>query len=394
MTKSTESSEPLIGDVPPAETVGRDTIARYQAQFRAAAYACLQILNGKTVDRVYCDYQDDFVCRETQNGTPTYHFYQVKTKSQRNYQWGRSEIFGIPKKQKPKTDKVATSFAGKLMVHTVRFKSSCGSVIFLTNVHLDDDLEDVATAIKGGDFTNPLLKSFMEKFNDAFCGGSPLDEETIKGNIRKLLLKPGLQYLNPYDHDFEALARDAIFEYSEIDLHHMESEEIINNLVTLVEKKSFSKLMSEMTSADLDDTVGVGISDLLEILSISKGAYQELLAGGDPNAIKSASIIQRKLSQAGASENLIEYCSKWKVSWDVWLRDKRHTLPEFDLNFILDALNTIKNNWAVGVVKFADLQEPIDELWNKISAKQITGTLSKELLLGGVFSALVRSEAQ
>ncbi len=80
MNKKTGTGDPSLNEVKPAEVAGRDTIARFQAQFRAAAYACLSILNGKTIDRVYCDFQDDFVCRESKNGTRTYHFYQVKTK--------------------------------------------------------------------------------------------------------------------------------------------------------------------------------------------------------------------------------------------------------------------------------------------------------------------------
>ena len=198
------------------------------------------------------------------------------------------------------------------------------------------------------------------------------------------------------DTDFNALAREAIFRYSEIDLEHTESEGIIDNLVSLVQKKSFAKLISDMTQHEFDSTVGVGVgvTDLLEILSISKGAYRQLLSGGDAKAIKSASIIQRKLSQAGASEEVIEFCSKWKVSWDIWLRNKRHTIPEFEINLLLEDLNEIKNEWAVGLTKFADLDKPIGDLWNKLHAKDMTATLSKELLLGGVFSALVRSEAQ
>ena len=96
--------------------------------------------------------------------------------------------------------------------------------------------------------------------------------------------------------------------------------------------KSSAKLIAELKEEELDEIVGIGVADLLDILSISKGAYEQLLAGGDPAAVRSASIIQRKLAKAGASELMIEYCSKWKVQWDVWLRDKRHTIPEYDLN--------------------------------------------------------------
>jgi hypothetical protein len=52
-----------IHDKAPREEVGRDTTARFRMQFQAAAYATLEILSGNEVDRVYCDYHDDFVVR-------------------------------------------------------------------------------------------------------------------------------------------------------------------------------------------------------------------------------------------------------------------------------------------------------------------------------------------
>jgi hypothetical protein len=267
-------------------------------------------------------------------------------------------------------------------------------VVFLTNIQLDDEMEGVAAALEAGDFNNETLKLLIASFNEAFVEGEPLDATSIQHSIGRLSLRPGIQYLHPQAKDFEAVAREAIFNYSEVDLEHLECEEIIRNLVGLVERKSFQDAIAGMTESQLDDIAGIGIADMLEILSISKGAYQQLLAGGDPTAIKSASIIQRKLTQAGAGEDLIEYCSKWKVQWDIWFRDKRHMLPEFELNFLLDDLNGIKNLLATSQIPLKDLQTQIEALWTTISSKGLSGTLSRDLLMGGVFSALVRSEAQ
>lgn len=394
MATPSETNGPGIHSVVPAETAGRETITRYQAQFRAAAYACLQILSGKEIDRVYCDYHDDYVCREKKGSLRVYHFYQVKTKGKLNYQWGKPEVLGLPKRGKANADQIAKSFAGKLMMHTVRFKNACGNVVFLTNVYLDDELAEVSAALAKGDLTHEVLKEFMQHYNEAFMEGESLDADEIKLRVGKLRLTPGVPYLHPHSEEFEALAREAIFRYSEIDLQHSESQEIINSLVALVHKKSSSKLIVDLAEEEMDDSVGVGISDLLEILSISKGAYEHLLSGGDPAAVKSASIIQRKLSKAGADTDLIEYSSKWKVMWDVWLRDKRHTIPEYDLNMLLDDLNSIQNRWSGGQVKFSDLRNEIDALWNKIKSADFAGTLSQDLLVGGVLSALVRNEAQ
>src|SRR5690606_18737475 len=51
----------IIHEKEPRETVGRNTVARFRMQFQPAAYAALEILSGKEIDRVYCDYHDDFV---------------------------------------------------------------------------------------------------------------------------------------------------------------------------------------------------------------------------------------------------------------------------------------------------------------------------------------------
>lgn len=393
MEEGSAASPPKISEIAPREIAGRDTIARFQAQFRAAAYECLAILGGKSVDRVYCDYQDDFVSRTIEGGKPVYHFYQVKTKSKANHLWSKLEVFGLKAKGKVDLERIASSFAGKLLLHTTRFTSSCGNVVLLTNVQLDDDVAEIAEAIGKGDFSGASLKALVSHFNAAFKVEAELPTPEVEANIRRLVLRPGVRYLDPHGHEFEALARDAIYQYSEIDLHHAECEEIINSLVALVEKKSFSKLISDVTETDLDDLVGIGIGDLLEILSISKGAYERLLAGGDTNAIKSASIIQRKLTEAGAPREIVDYCSQCKVDWDIWFRDKRHTVPEFDLNMLLDEFHGIKNRWIRGESSFATLGNQIDSLWSTITVKGFARTLSKELLLGGVLSAVVRSES-
>lgn len=150
MSKEIDNNHPQLHEVPPRENVGRDTIARYQSQFRAAAYECLSLLEDDLLDRVYCDYQDDYVSRLNLDGQYIYNFYQVKTKKKLNHQWSVNEVFGMRKKAKTAdSDKLAASFAGKLLIHTVKFNSACGKVIFLTNIHFDDDVEALMEAVSG-----------------------------------------------------------------------------------------------------------------------------------------------------------------------------------------------------------------------------------------------------
>lgn len=184
------------------------------------------------------------------------------------------------------------------------------------------------------------------------------------------------------------------YKYSEIDLTHDECEEIVQNLISLVERKSFSKLVENIDEVELDDKAGIGLSELLEILSISKGAYDLLKQGGDVKAIKNASIIQRLMSRAGAQENMIEFVSRCKVDWDIWFREKRHYIGEFDLNFLLEQVNGIGSTWVTGHSSFGTLNNDIDKLWGDVQSKGIAMSLSKELILGAVFSSIVRKESR
>ncbi len=390
----TEKESPKLHEVTPRENIGRDTISRYQAQFRAASNAALEILEGNGVDRVYCDYHDDFVVRNTKSGSVEYHFFQVKTKAKRNYQWTLLDIFGIYKKKTQDKDKIINSFIGKLMLHTINFEGSCGGVVFLTNIQFADEIEEMITDLDSGLFDNKHNKILVEKFNECYCvSGQDFDDGEIKELLSKLTLTPGIQYLND-SNDFEAVARDKIYKYSEIDLEYVEAKEIIDSLVNLAEKKSFRKIMGEISESELDDKAGVGINDLLDILSISRGAYEVLLNGGDPKAIKSASVLQRKLEQAGASIEMVEYCCEKKIQWDEWYRKKRHVIPEYDLKFLQEDINTILESLISGKAALKDIQKKVDDLLVSLKGKDIENQITRELLLGGVFSALVRSESQ
>ena len=393
--KNAANGVPKLHEVAPREISGRDTIARYQAQFRAAAYECLSLLEDDALDRVYCDYQDDYVARLILDGKPIYNFYQVKTKGKRNYQWTINDIFGFYKKSKlVSSEKIANSFAGKLLLHTIKFNNSCGKVVFLTNVHLDDDVEACLEAVTNGTQENNHYSLLLEHFNDAFAKHSPLEEWEIVKLLKKLSLKPNVSYLAPDNESFSAVARDTIFKYSEIDLRHGECEEIIRNLVALVERKSFSKLVPNISEDDLNEIAGVGISEMLDILSISKGAYRQLKQGGDTQAVKTASIIHRLMKQAGASERMIVFASECKVKWDIWFRNKRHSMAEFDLNFLQEKIDQTASDWSSKNASFDFLKCSVASLLDEVNEQAISNTLTKELLLGAVFSAMVRNESQ
>lgn len=385
-----------LHETQPREQKGRDTLARYRAQLMAAAYASLQILNGKGVDRVYSDYHDDFVVRYNQDGQRSYHFFQVKTKAQRKYHWSLNDTWGLTKKHKKprklddeEIEKVRSSFFGKLLVHCINFGSSCRESTLLTNVHFDDDVERLISSLrkKSPSDRADLIK---KNFNTLFPSMPPHEEAEIVSHLSKLSIEPDVSYADPNASDFPMLARDAIHKYSEIDLEHDEAYEIALSCVDLFFNKSFQNVLDSVTEAQLDEIAGVGLDELLKVLSISKDAYKILADGGDEKALKSASIIQRRLEKCGATPKIIEFCSQQKVAWDTWIREKRHDMAELDFNFLQQDLRQVVRDWNGS--NWDWLREKLDELADKWKTKPIGTTVNPQLLLGGVFAMLVKTE--
>lgn len=384
---------PELHEIATRESDGRNTIDRYRLQFLAAAYASLQILDGKEIDRVFCDFQDDFVVRRRKAGQYTYHFYQVKTKEKRNHQWTLAESFGLNKKAfkapaKSELEKVRDSFFGKLLQHAINFGPACNESALLTNVHFKDDVETLVAALHDG-AENPNAKFLIEKFQRIFERTPDIPTETVKEHLKKLKIYPNTTYVSPGNSDFTGVAREAIYKYSEIDLSHEEIAEIAQNLVTLVFNKSFKKIMHDVNESELDEQAGIGIDDLLAVLSISKVAYMTLLKSGDEKALKSASIIQRRLREAGAEENMIEYCTRQKVAWDVWVRDKRHSADELEFNLLQQDVAQLAKNW--NGANWIWLKDELAALIIKLKNTPLGASVNQDLLFGGVFATLIRS---
>jgi hypothetical protein len=386
-----EKNMDIIHDKAPRETVGRETTNRFRMQFQAAAFAALEILSGKDVDRVYCDYHDDFVVRRNMGGSIEYHFFQVKTKGRANQQWKADEIFSLKKRENLDTQEklaaVRDSIAGKLFVHTMEFGEQCREVTVLSNVHFHDDVFEVRKGLMAGQSNRAYVTQFIEKFCEIFSPSEPLSEDRLKAARSKLSFLQ-VSYLGETLEPFADAARNAIWKHSEIDLHKHEVDEIANSLVNLVESKSCAPI-SGLTKEKIDFITGVGLNDLLKVLSISTAVYKNLLDGGDPAAIKAASILQRQLKAAGAPESMIEIASRAKVSWDVWLRTARHTFPEFDLELLLDDIDTKCKAWILSGSALGDLRKQVEEVLKSDLARRFP-PLDIDLLLGGFCASIVR----
>lgn len=161
-----------------------------------------------------------------------------------------------------------------------------------------------------------------------------------------------------------------------------------DHLISLVMTKSCARIPG-VKKSELEVLTGIGLEDILGVLSISTEVYKNLLAGEDPSAIKTASILQRQLTEAGASEQMIELISRLKVKWDIWLRSARHIHTELDLQTLLDRIDTVCMNWLKSGGKIADLRGHISTLATQIDMARFPN-LDEELLFGGVNAAMVR----
>lgn len=380
----------------PRETVGRDTVMRFRMQFQAAAFAALEILSGKEVDRIYCDYHDDFVVRRIVAGIVEYHFFQVKTKGKANQQWDIDEVFALRKTGAldtvEKLEAIRSSIAGKLFMHTIEFGNQCREVTVLSNVHFKDEVYDLVADLAAGTSTKKYTRQLIEKFAAIVSPNAPLSSEQVEAARKKLSLLPNVQYIGDTLEAFGAAAHNAIWKHSEIELHQHEVERIAKSLVTLVEEKSCAPI-GGLSKTDIDLATGVGLEDLLQVLSISTQVYQTLLQGGDPAAIKSASILQRKLKEAGTPDGMIESASRAKVSWDVWMRNARHTFPDFTLDLLLDEIDRKCRAWLLGGGALADLEKCIGELLESPIGRQFPA-LNIDLLFGALCAAIVRRAAR
>lgn len=385
-----------IHESPPRETVGRDTILRFRMQFQAAAYAALEILSGKEVDRVYCDYHDDFVVRRTIGSSVEYHFFQVKTKSKANQQWKVDEVFSIKKTGSIDTDEkldaIRNSMAGKLIIHTIEFGDLCREVTLLSNVHFQDDVYDVKDHLKTGASSKKYIRQFIEKFCHIFSPDTPLSAEEISAIASKFSLMPNVQYIDYSLEAFTDAARSAIWRHSEIDLHRHEVDEIANSLVHMVMSKSCTPIQG-LSKSSIELAASVGLEDLLGVLSISTDVYQILLNGEDPAAIKTASILQRQLKSAGASERMIETASREKVLWDEWLRTARHIFPDFELDVLLDEIDNKCKVWLLSGGKLTDLSKLVNDMQSSGLGKKFS-SLTPGLIFGGFCSSVVRRAAR
>lgn len=389
-----------VGNVTPREQDGRDAFSRYRAQVRAAAIAALAILESKGTDRVYCDLHDDYVIRSTSPLGVRYKFVQVKTKAKPHENWTIGELLGIDGRikdlSKHSPSAIRESFIGKLLLHTVVFGEACEQVVFETNNHLSSQAVSFDEDLRNSHFADKYVQLVAQVFNQCYEDklATPLKEADVENLIRKLFFQTDVTHVKLKNIEFDSTVRKKIHEHSEIELTFEELNQILLKLLELVAAKSSGKI-DEINEQNIDANASVGIDDLLEVLAISKSAYDLLKAGEDLKAVKSASLIQRVLGEAAKNPDTIEYCSRCKIKWDSWYRKTRTYLTPLDLALVTDGLALILDkslDWNRRV-KLSAVQQPLKDLEVTVTSDPMFADLDKDTLLGGFFAEYIKRQS-
>jgi hypothetical protein len=389
----------MLTSVEPREQAGRKMITGVSFQFIAAGYAALEILDGGPVTFVYCDFHDDYVVKLESSGGELYRFSQVKFKFKRNYQWTPLDLFGVPLRgEKINLDAVKNSFGVKMFEHIVNFGDQCESLILETNVNFHDKIEELCQSVGDNDLSHldlPIYKKIKGAFLEHFSS-KKFDSHVVCYHLEKFFsvfkLMPATSYLNEESGGFEMHAGQRIYQYSEIDLSQKEKESIASSLTELVRSKSVGLIGSNITEEKLNKLAGIGLDDLLSVLSISRRAYMALSSSGDKKAIKNTSILQRILKDWGCDEDIIVFCCEKKNEWDEWQRINRHDIPLLDLTFLIDRLHRLMKVIEKTNEPFSQLQIEIDSLYSSLSVEIRERGISKEIILGGFMNSIVRGE--
>lgn len=373
---------------------GRIAIERFRAQFKAAGLESLRLLEDGDMERVYCDFHEDYVVKHVVNSTPRYRFVQVKTNGKLNYQYNILEIFGLKKRpKKALIHDLKSSYAGKLLLHVESFGASCQSIEIYTNVNFDDEVEQIIDEIRGtGKLTTNTTNLIAETRKLIASLTSKTDEEVITF-LSHLRLSPRKQILNDEEEGFVAQASHQIYKYSEINLTPDEVRQIIVQLLSLIEDRSAVPLASTISEEELNKKASVVIDDVLDILTISRSAYYILKNGGDDKAIKSASILQRVLKRNGFSGETLDVFASFKIQWETWFRTNRHDIPEFRLTIIKQGITQLAKKLATGQVDMNTITPEIATLSVDMNESLTRSDISEELTFGAVLSELVKGEA-
>jgi hypothetical protein len=387
-----------LGEVEPRERAGSQTGRKYEYQYERTARASLDLL----VDEfkrvcVYCDWHDDFVV-EVGDSPTRYIFNQVKGRNLSEGPWTFCQFFGVRRKESRRKSKKPspvdpTAIIPRMVLHFKNFGDNCAGLAFVTNAGLHPDLSkflvDVSTASSIETLPEDARIAF-EHTADAYVAADPqlaLSPTGLFDSIRTLAVYPGQGQLEPPDAALLELA-DIVVQFSEIELLQRQAKQIARELVSRVRGKvGCTTTVVPTVDEQLRRDKGIVVADLLEVLSLSSDAYEQLKAGAGSGTVKTLSRLQRFCTKRGFDGSLLLICG-FKAQWDVWRTTERHFLSSADYLLLESkARDVLLANLTIPKV----IEEATDI--SKQFAGRTATSLTTEHVLGLIFSLAAQAEA-
>jgi hypothetical protein len=387
-----------LGQVEPRERAGAQTGRKYEYQYERTARAVLDLLSdGAKHVCVYCDWHDDYVAEI--GGTATgYVFHQVKGRKSSQGPWKFSELFGVSNKKAAKPSKKPASVSPNailplMLLHHKNFGDNCAGLAFVTNAGIEPAVSQFLEAIGHSTSEAELPKEEEIAFQHiarAYMATDPplaISAADLFKWLRGLLIHTDQGMLDDSEAALLELS-NVVFNYSEIELVQRQAKQIAREIVSHVRGKvAHSTTVVPASDERLKRDKGIVVTELLNVLSLSTQAYEQLRAGAGADAVKTLSRLQRFCQKHKLEHHLVNICG-FKAQWDIWRTIERHFLSSADYMLL--------ENRANDVLK-AGL--PIDKVVAEAKdiAKQFAGVASTALkpehVLGLIFSLAAQSEA-
>lgn len=379
----------LLHEVAPREQSGRDAVARFKAQYRAAAFKCLSLLKDEDVVAIYCDLHDDYVIKRKINDEEYYDFFQVKTNNKKGFQWRVPDIFGYKTRKKQQELKdIKDSFFGKLIIHTIEFGDACNSINIQSNKDFCEEIYEIEEGFKSLSAKNKIHIFLKQEFKNIFSTATNLDTQAIEKNLAKFNLDGASEVADLEGSNYLPLARQEICEISEVDLSIEEVIEVALGILELVQKKS-TGVINIWSKTEIDKLSSICLDDLLKIMTISPASYQYLKNGGDKKALKHTSIIQRFFQETGASSELIDYLCMCKSQYDHWNLSNKHFLSELDFNIFKSDVREMVEVWIKNERSYKAFLKMASE-YKRNTEKYFISQMDDNIVVGALLSEIVR----
>jgi len=392
------SGGPRLGQIEPRERVGAQTARKYEYQYERTARAALDLLadDSKHIC-VYCDWHDDYV---VEIGSPPtrYVFHQVKGRKSSQGPWKFNEFFGVLRKKTAKPSKAPAAVTMNaivplMLLHYKNFGDSCAGLTFVTNSGLDPALsqflETIGHSATAADLPEEANNAFQHIARAYMAANPPLatSEAELFTWLRGIKVHTDQGNLEDQEAALLELA-NVVGDYSEIDLLQRQAKQIAREIINRVRGKvAHSTTVVPASDEQLRQNKGIVIVELLNVLSLSAQAYEQLKAGEGRDTVKTLSRLQRFCLKNGMEDHLVQIC-EFKAQWDIWRTIERHFLNSTDYMLLENKAQELLKA-GLTIEKVVAEAKDIAKQFGGLTATQLT----PEHVLGLVFSLAAQAEA-